>query len=93
MRNAIASSPPGQTICSDSGNPDVVNPLGTASPHRSRKLTQRVKNAGVVLWSTVAIGMAGVIVTGDSSASTCAVSRGELQLQLLAFGQHLEVFA
>ena len=49
MRSAIASSPPRQTICSDSGNPDGVNPLGTASPHRSRKLTQRVKKAGVVL--------------------------------------------
>ena len=49
MRNAIASSPPRQTICSDSGNPEVVRPLGTASAHRSRKLTQRVKTAGVVV--------------------------------------------
>jgi hypothetical protein len=30
--------------------------------------------AFVLLWSTVAIGMAGVNVTGDSSASTCAVT-------------------
>jgi hypothetical protein len=43
MRSASASSPPRQTICNESGNPDWVNPLGTASPQRSRKLTQRVK--------------------------------------------------
>ena len=35
-RSAIASSPPRQTICSERGNPDAVNPFGTASPHKSR---------------------------------------------------------
>jgi len=31
-----ASSPPRQIICSDSGSPEVVRPLGIASAHRSR---------------------------------------------------------
>ena len=47
-RKHIASLPPEQTICMDKGSPVGVKPFGRARLHKSRKLTQRVKNAGVV---------------------------------------------
>ena len=61
-------------ICSDKGSPVRVKPFGIDSAHNSSKLTNRVKCAGVVVWSIRSIGIAGVCVVGVRTASTSAVA-------------------
>ena len=93
MRRASASSPPRQTICNDSGNPDPLKPLGTARPHRSRKLPQRVKMAGLcVLIDRLERNRRR---EGDRRQHRVDLRNGlgELELQLFAVGQYLKIFS
>ena len=67
-------------ICSETGSPFAI-PFGTASAHRSSRLANLVKCAGVFDWSTASSAIAVVGVVGVSSASNPAKAAANARLR------------